>query len=112
MFTRVDIGRLNLVEKIANDMARCLISHSTNSLPNHREAFWWRANLKPQELFEFADKEGCSVSKAEAKRSSKGGFKDASGKIDRERIRVHCKRMGASQKDSRRGGGFEWLSTL
>ena len=99
VFTRVDIGRLNLVEKIANDMARCLISHSTNSLPNHREAFWWRANLKPQELFEFADKEGCSVSKAEAKRSFERGFKDASGKIDRERIKIHCKRMGASQKD-------------
>ena len=99
VFTKVDIGRLNIVEKIANDIARCLISHSTNSRPSHREAFWWRANLKPEDLFNLAKNEGCAVSSAEAKRSFERGFGDASGKIDRERIKIHCKRMGSSQKD-------------
>ena len=53
----------------------------TNSRPSHREAFWWRANLKPEDLFNLAKNEGCAVSSAEAKRASKEG---SSGKIDRE----------------------------
>ena len=98
-FTGVNIGRLNLVEKIANEIARCLISHSSNSKPTDEEAFRMRSNFKPQDLFSLAEEHDCAVSQKEARDRFESGFRDDSGKIDRKRMMVHARRKGTSQKD-------------
>jgi len=90
-------SRMNLVEKIANEVSRCLISHSANSMADDGEIFLWRSRVgKGEEFFEFAKDKNCSISARKAKADFEEGFVDKEGEIDSDRIKVHCERMGAS----------------
>jgi len=92
-------GRMNLVEKIANEVARCLISHSANSLSEDREVFRWRSKVNEgMDLFEFAKANGCFVSAEKAKADFLDGFVNKeTGSRDSERMKLHQERMGANR---------------
>ncbi len=94
-------GRMNLVEKIANEVARCLISHSANSLAEDGEVFRWRSGVNEGiDLFEFAKANGCFISAKKAKADFQDGFMNKeTGKIDSARIKLHRERMGANLSD-------------
>ena len=94
-------GRMNLVEKIANEVARCLISHSANSIAEDGEVFRWRSGVNDgNDLFEFARDNGCFISAKKAKAEFKSGFVDKkTGEIDSDRINLHRERMGANLSD-------------
>ena len=66
-------GQVNLVE-IANEVSRCLISHSSSSLADEKEVFNWRSKVNNgKELFEFAKTEGCFISAKEGEVQSDWG---------------------------------------
>ncbi len=94
-------GRMNLVEKIANEVARCLISHSANSLAENGEVFSWRSKVNDgNDLFEFARANGCFISAQKAKAEFQNGFVNRkTGELDSERIKLHRERMGANLSD-------------
>ena len=94
-------GRMNLVEKIANEVARCLISHSANSIAEDGEIFRWRSGVNDgNDLFEFARDNGCFISAKKAKAEFKSGFVNKkTGEIDSDRINLHRERMGANLSD-------------
>ena len=94
-------GRMNLVEKIANEVARCLISHSVNSLAENGEVFSWRSKVNDgSDLFEFARANGCFISAQKAKAEFQNGFVNRrTGELDSERIKLHRERMGANLSD-------------
>ena len=91
-------GRMNVIEKVANEVARCLISHSSNSMAEDREIFEWRSDVNEgEQLFEFAKTNGCFVSANRAKKEFTEDFTDKkTGQIDRDRIKKHRERMGAN----------------
>ena len=99
-FWKMD-GRMNLVEKIANEVSRCLISHSANSMAEDKEVFMWRSRVNEgTDLFEFAKAEGCFISAKKAKDDFEDGFvKKETGKPDSDRIKLHRERMGANLSD-------------
>jgi hypothetical protein len=92
-------GRMNLVEKIANEVARCLISHSATSLAQDIEVFRWRSKVNEgKDLFEFAKANGCFVSAETAKADFLDGFVNKeTGRRDSERVKLHQERMGANR---------------
>ena len=94
-------GRVNLVEKIANEVSRCLISHSSSSLADEREVFNWRSKVNNgKELFDFAKTEGCFISANKAKEEFQSDFTDTeTGEADFDRIKLHRERMGANLSD-------------
>ena len=68
---------MNVVEKVANEVARCLISHSSNSMAEDREVFEWRSDVNEgKQLFEFAKSNGCFVSASRAMKEFTEGFAD------------------------------------
>ena len=94
-------GRMNIVEKIANEVSRCLISHSANSMAEDKEVFMWRSKVNEgMDLFEFAKDNGCFISGEKAKADFLDGFvKKDTGETDSERIKLHRARMGANLSD-------------
>ena len=91
-------GRMNVVEKVANEVARCLISHSSNTMAEDREVFEWRSDVNEgKQLFEFAKANGCFVSASRARKEFTEDFADSkTGEIDHDRIKKHRERMGAN----------------
>ena len=91
-------GRMNVVEKVANEVARCLISHSSNTMAEDREVFEWRSDVNEgKQLFEFANANGCFVSASRARKEFIEDFADSkTGEIDHDRIKKHRERMGAN----------------
>ncbi len=92
---------MNLVEKIANDVARCLISNSANSLAEDGEVFRWRSRINDgADLFEFARANGCFISAKKAKAEFQSSFVNKeTGELDSERVSLHRERMGANLSD-------------
>ena len=91
-------GRMNVVEKVANEVARCLISHSSNTMAEDREVFEWRSDVNEgKQLFEFANANGCFVSASEGRKEFTEDFADdKTGEIDLDGIKKHRERMGAN----------------